>query len=177
MSSNTLLISQAQILLSDGTIMTGDVRIHNGKIAQIGSEIIPTENDNIVDATGLTLLPGVIDPQAHFREPGLDHKEDLFTASCACAKGGVTSCLEMPNTRLLTTTQAALDDKLQRSADHCLVNYGFFIGATAENLPDLIEGWNLTGWPITTIVSGYIVYTKGTIFTEVRGKALSFLQN
>ena len=62
MSSNTLLISQAQILLSDGTIMTGDVLIHNGKIAQIGSEIIPTENDNIVDATGLTLLPGVIDP-------------------------------------------------------------------------------------------------------------------
>jgi dihydroorotase len=89
-------------------------------------------------AKGLTLLPGVIDPQVHFREPGLEHKEDLFTASCACAKGGVTSFLEMPNTRPLTTTQAALDDKLSRAAEKCLVNYGFFIGATAENLPDLL---------------------------------------
>jgi dihydroorotase len=84
------------------------------------------------------LLPGVIDPQVHFREPGLEHKEDLFTASCACAKGGVTSFLEMPNTRPLTTTQADLDDKLRRAQDKCLVNYGFFIGATAENLPDLL---------------------------------------
>ena len=89
-------------------------------------------------AKGLTLLPGVIDPQVHFREPGLEHKEDLFTASCACAKGGVTSFLEMPNTRPLTTTQAALDDKLSRAAEKCLVNYGFFIGATPENLPDLL---------------------------------------
>lgn len=84
------------------------------------------------------MLPGVIDPQVHFREPGLEHKEDLFTASCACAKGGVTSFLEMPNTRPLTLTQADLDDKLQRAANKCLVNYGFFIGATAANLPDLI---------------------------------------
>ena len=117
--------------------MTGDVRIRDGVISQVAKEITPTENDKIVDATGLTLLPGVIAPQVHFREPGLEHKEDLFTASCACAKGGVTSFLEMPNTRPLTTTQAALDDKLNRSADRCLVNYGFFIGATAENLPDL----------------------------------------
>ncbi|MGB5962595.1 MAG: dihydroorotase, partial [Coleofasciculaceae cyanobacterium] len=69
----------------------------------------------------------------------LEHKEDLFTASCACAKGGVTSFLEMPNTRPLTITQAALDDKLRRGADKCLVNYGFFIGATPENLPDILD--------------------------------------
>jgi dihydroorotase len=69
----------------------------------------------------------------------LEHKKDLFTASCACAKGGVTSFLEMPNTRPLTTTQEALNDKLRRTADKCLVNYGFFIGATAENLPDLLD--------------------------------------
>jgi dihydroorotase len=60
----------------------------------------------------------------------------LFTASCACAKGRVTSCLEMSNTRPLTLTQADLDDKLQRAANKCLVNYGFFLGATAANLPD-----------------------------------------
>ena len=83
------------------------------------------------------MLPGVIDPQVHFREPGLEHKEDLSTASRACAKGGVTSFLEMPNTKPLTTTQAILDDKLKRAAKKSLVNYGFFIGATAANLPDL----------------------------------------
>ncbi|BAU64724.1 dihydroorotase [Stanieria sp. NIES-3757] len=93
MSSNTttLLISQAQILLRNGSLLQGDLRINQGKIVEIAPEIIPTETDEIIDATGLTLLPGVIDPQVHFREPGLEHKEDLFTASCACVKGGVTS--------------------------------------------------------------------------------------
>jgi dihydroorotase len=132
-----MLIRQAQILLPDGNLLLGDVRLDGGQIVQIAPEITPTERDKIIDATGLTLLPGVIDPQVHFREPGLEHKEDLSTASRACAKGGVTSFLEMPNTRSLTTTQATLDDKLQRAANKCLVNYGFFIGATAENLPDL----------------------------------------
>ena len=135
LNTTSLLIRQAQILLPDGHFLVGDVLIENGQIVQVASEI--TEDSNIIDATGLTLLPGVIDPQVHFREPGLEYKEDLFTASCACAKGGVTSFLEMPNTRPLTTTQAALNDKLNRAAQKCLVNYGFFMGATAENLDDL----------------------------------------
>jgi dihydroorotase len=108
------------------------------QIVAVAPEISPPTPVITIDAEGLTLLPGVIDPQVHFREPGLEHKEDLFTASCACAKGGVTSFLEMPNTRPLTTTQQALDDKLQRAANKCVVNYGFFIGATSENLPDLL---------------------------------------
>ena len=107
-------------------------------IIAVAPEISTATSTTIIDADGLTLLPGVIDPQVHFREPGLEHKEDLFTASCACAKGGVTSFLEMPNTRPLTVTQQALDDKLQRASQKCLVNYGFFIGATAEDLPDLL---------------------------------------
>jgi dihydroorotase len=135
---NNLLICQARILLPDGNLLQGDVRIAEGKIAQIAPQIAAIEGDKIIDATGLTLLPGVIDPQVHFREPGLEYKEDLFTASRACAKGGVTSFLEMPNTRPLTITQADLDDKLQRAANKCLVNYGFFIGSTAANLPDLL---------------------------------------
>ena len=135
LNTTNLLIRQAQILLPDGHFLVGDVQIENGQIVQVASEI--TEGSNIIDATGLTLLPGVIDPQVHFREPGLEYKEDLFTASCACAKGGVTSFLEMPNTRPLTTTQAALNDKLNRASQKCLVNYGFFMGATAENLDDL----------------------------------------
>ncbi|MCW6035438.1 dihydroorotase [Spirulina subsalsa FACHB-351] len=134
-----LLIRQAQILLPNQDFLKGDVRIEQGKISAIASELEAQTEDKIIEAEGLTLFPGVIDPQVHFREPGLEHKEDLFTASCACARGGVTSFLEMPNTRPLTTTQAALDDKLQRAAQKCLVNYGFFMGATPENLPDLRE--------------------------------------
>jgi dihydroorotase len=137
--TTTLLIQNAQILLPTGELVPGDVRVENGQIVQVGqTDADRRQADRVIDATGLTLLPGVIDPQVHFREPGLEHKEDLFTASCACARGGVTSFLEMPNTKPLTITQAALDDKLARAASKCLVNYGFFIGATAENAPDLL---------------------------------------
>ncbi|MBF2058219.1 MAG: dihydroorotase [Cyanobacterium sp. T60_A2020_053] len=136
MTQADLLIKNAQIFLANGDIFQGDLRITQGKIAEIGENLEVAE-EKVIDAEGLTLLPGVIDPQVHFREPGLEHKEDLFTASCACVMGGVTSFLEMPNTRPLTTTQEALDDKLQRASQKCLVNYGFFMGATSENLDDL----------------------------------------
>lgn len=140
MVSPSLLIQNAQILLSNGEFILGEVQIQEGKIIGVGAGLLPIDDQTInLDATGLTLLPGAIDPQVHFREPGLEYKEDLFTASCACARGGITSFLEMPNTRPLTTTQAALDDKLKRASEKCLVNYGFFMGATAENLPDLLE--------------------------------------
>lgn len=132
----SILIRQSQILLPNGEFLLGDVLLQQGKIAAIGEQIDANDAE-IINGEGLTLLPGVIDPQVHFREPGLEHKEDLHTASCACAKGGVTSFLEMPNTRPLTITQAALDDKLSRAASKCVVNYGFFIGATGEVLPDL----------------------------------------
>ncbi|MFM7383199.1 MAG: amidohydrolase family protein, partial [Microcystaceae cyanobacterium] len=131
------LIRQADIILPQGERLLGDVLISEGKIQAIAPHLEATADTLIIDAQGLTLLPGVIDPQVHFREPGLEHKEDLATASRACARGGVTSFLEMPNTNPLTTTQAQLDDKLQRAAAKSLVNYGFFMGATPENLPDL----------------------------------------
>ncbi len=137
-TTSSLLIRGARVLLPNGEFLVGDVEIRESKILRVAPSIAAV-GDREIMAEGLTLLPGVIDPQVHFREPGLEHKEDLFTASCACAKGGVTSFLEMPNTRPLTTTQAALDDKLSRAAQKCLVNYGFFIGATAENLPDLLS--------------------------------------
>ena len=142
LSADRLLIRHARILLPTGEFLLGDVEIRDRKITQVAAAIDSADQSNAtqeIDAQGLTLLPGAIDPQVHFREPGLEYKEDLFTASCACAKGGITSFLEMPNTKPLTTTQAALDDKLQRAAAKCLVNYGFFVGATAENLPDLLQ--------------------------------------
>ncbi|MFO5437329.1 MAG: dihydroorotase [Dolichospermum sp.] len=138
-TTQSLLIRHAEIILPNGESMIGDVLTQGRQIVQLGQEITNASPTHEIDARGLTLLPGVIDPQVHFREPGLEYKEDLFTASCACAKGGVTSFLEMPNTRPLTISQSALDDKLQRAASKCLVNYGFFIGATGENLPDLLS--------------------------------------
>ncbi|MBD2445002.1 dihydroorotase [Dolichospermum sp. FACHB-1091] len=138
-TTQSLLIRHAEIILPNGESMIGDVLTQGRQIVQLGQEITSASPTHEIDARGLTLLPGVIDPQVHFREPGLEHKEDLFTASCACAKGGVTSFLEMPNTRPLTISQSALDDKLQRAASKCLVNYGFFIGATGDNLPDLLS--------------------------------------
>ena len=138
MSSMSLLIRHAQIILPNDEIIIGDVLTRDRTIVEVAPEISNATPTTEIDAQGLTLLPGVIDPQVHFREPGLEHKEDLFTASCACAKGGVTSFLEMPNTRPPTITQQALDDKLQRASQKCLVNYGFFIGGTAEHLPDLL---------------------------------------
>jgi dihydroorotase len=138
-SPKSLLIRRARIILPNGELIVGDVLTRDRQIIEVAPEISTATPTTEIDADGLTLLPGVIDPQVHFREPGLEHKEDLFTASCACAKGGVTSFLEMPNTRPLTITQQALDDKLQRAQSKCLVNYGFFIGATPENLPDLLN--------------------------------------
>ncbi len=93
--------------------------------------------DEVVDARGLHLIPGVIDDQVHFREPGLTHKEDFRHATRACAKGGVTSFFDMPNTRPTTVSVARLDDKLALAAQQCLVNYAFYIGATPDNVPEL----------------------------------------
>lgn len=135
-SNTTLVIRNARVLLPDGHFQIADVRVEGGLIQEIGSNLVRSA-DTIIAANDLTLLPGVIDPQVHFREPGFEHKEDLTTASHACARGGVTSFLEMPNTKPLTINQAALNDKLTRAAQKSLVNFGFFIGATAENLPDL----------------------------------------
>ncbi|MDJ0674098.1 MAG: dihydroorotase [Calothrix sp. MO_167.B42] len=134
----SILIRHAHIVLPNGELMVGDVLINDRLIVEVAANISTTSPIIEIDATGLTLLPGVIDPQVHFREPGLEHKEDLFTATCACAKGGVTSFLEMPNTRPLTISQAILQDKLQLAQSKCLVNYGFFIGASGDNVAELL---------------------------------------
>jgi dihydroorotase len=112
------------------------VLVDGGQIAEI-DPAPQLRVDEVIDAAGLHLLPGVIDDQVHFREPGLTHKEDLAAASRACAKGGVTTFLEMPNTVPPATTQARLEEKLALAAGKSLVNYGFYIGATTDNLYEL----------------------------------------
>ncbi|HJX17962.1 MAG TPA: dihydroorotase [Acidiferrobacterales bacterium] len=131
-----LLIRNARIARPDGTTFEGDVACENGRIDRIAGSITAAARETI-DAAGNLLLPGVIDPQVHFREPGNEYKEDLGSGSRAAVRGGVTSFLEMPNTAPPTTTQAALDKKLALAAQKSVANYGFFIGATPDNLEAL----------------------------------------
>lgn len=129
----SLLIRNARIARPDGTVFEGDLACAAGRIQRIDSRIDGAARETL-DAQGRLLLPGVIDPQVHFRDPGAEHKEDLGSGSRAAVKGGVTSFLEMPNTSPPTTTQAALDEKLARARQKSVANYGFFIGATPDNL-------------------------------------------
>jgi dihydroorotase len=129
------LIRHATVVLP-----TGCERLHvlldGERIAAIDA-VEHSAADEVIDARGLHLLPGVIDDQVHFREPGLTHKEDFQHATRACAKGGVTTFLEMPNTDPTTTTVERLHEKLAIASQKCLVNFGFYIGATRDNLDEL----------------------------------------
>jgi dihydroorotase len=113
-----------------------DIGIRAGRIVALGS-LAPASADEVLDARGLHVLPGVIDTQVHFREPGLIHKEDLATGTRAAVLGGVTSVFEMPNTVPPTTTAEALDDKLHRARGRASCDYAFYVGATGENADDL----------------------------------------
>lgn len=129
------LIKNAVCVLPDG-VASVHVLVDGTRIASVDAPAT-TVADEVVDASGLHLLPGVIDDQVHFRDPGLTHKEDLHTGSRACAKGGVTTFLEMPNTVPAATTKAGIDAKLALAANKSVVNYGFYIGATADNIDEL----------------------------------------
>ncbi len=138
-----ILIKNARCVSSQG-IVQQDVLIEDGKIAQLGQ--INTElAGEIIDASNLFLLPGVLDPQVHFRDPGLTWKEDLRTGSMAAAAGGVTSFFDMPNTKPSTITSAAMAERKRGAAEKCVVNYNFFIGATDANLQELNAVKNVPG--------------------------------
>ena len=128
-------IKNATVVLPEGRCQT-TVLIEGTRIADI-DPAGQIATDVTIDATGLYLLPGVIDDQVHFREPGLTDKEDLQHASRACAKGGVTTFFEMPNTRPPTVTGQLLEEKLALASTRSLVNYGFYIGATRDNVQQL----------------------------------------
>ena len=131
----SLLIRYANVVLPN-EVVAANVLVDGNKIVEIDAAE-HTRADEVVDARGMHLLPGVVDDQVHFREPGLTHKEDLAHASRACAKGGVTTFLEMPNTKPPAVTQALIDDKLSLASKSSYVNYGFYIGATPHNIEDL----------------------------------------
>ena len=138
------------LLIKDGVVATPsgiqvtDLGLAGGRIAALGS-LDPAAADEVFDAKGLTVLPGVIDSQVHFREPGLEHKEDLESGTRAAALGGVTTVFEMPNTKPSTTTAAAIADKLARAEGRAWTDHAFFVGAAEENQDELAELERLPG--------------------------------
>ena len=138
-----ILIRNASVVMPEETARTS-VLVEDGQILEVDARP-HTRADEVVEAAGLHLLPGVIDDQVHFRDPGLTHKEDLRTGSQACAAGGVTSFLEMPNTVPQTVTVEALADKLALAERRCVVNYGFYMGATTDNLDELCRAGHTPG--------------------------------
>jgi dihydroorotase len=133
----SILVKNIQIV-NRGKTTGGDIFIRNGRLEKVGG-IIDKAADIELDGTGLYALPGIIDDQVHFREPGLTHKADLYTEPRAAVAGGVTSFMEMPNTKPTATTQALLEEKYQTAAAKSLANYSFFMGATNDNLEEVLK--------------------------------------
>ncbi|WP_224996612.1 dihydroorotase [Cesiribacter sp. SM1] len=132
------LILNAQ-LVNQGKVQEADVLISDGRIIRIGKDLQHIVADRVLDAGGKYLLPGVIDDQVHFREPGLTHKATIATESRAAVAGGVTSFMEMPNTQPQTLTQALLEEKYQIAAQSSFANYSFFMGASNDNLEEVLR--------------------------------------
>lgn len=138
-----LVLKNGTALLPAGRVVT-DIGIRGGKIEAFGS-FSPEQALTTINCSGLHILPGVIDTQVHFREPGNEHKEDLETGMMAAAMGGVTAVFEMPNTNPLTTSPEAIQDKLNRAARAPWTDYAFYLGGTAGNAAQLGEWEHLKG--------------------------------
>ena len=147
-----LILHGGQIFLPSG-LAAADVAVRGGRIIGFGA-LADLDAAEHVDCTGLHVLPGVIDTQVHFREPGNEHKEDLATGSAAAVAGGVTAVFEMPNTRPATTDAAALQDKFDRAAGRMWCDHAFFIGASAANATELGRLETLPGCPGVKIFMG-----------------------
>lgn len=136
--TGSLLIIGATMVTPAGSVK-GDCRIVEGEITEVvpGGGLLASEGEAFVDATGLHLIPGCIDPQVHFREPGQPEKEDLGSGSAAAASGGITAFLDMPNNKPSVTSMEGMQAKLNSAARTCVTHHGFFIGATDDNLSEL----------------------------------------
>lgn len=138
MESRTLIKNAT--IVNEGKSFKADVLIVGGKIEKIAEMISPKSAETkVIDADGLHLLPGVIDDQVHFRDPGLTHKGDTNTESRAAAAGGTTSYIEMPNTNPQTTTQEALEKKFVNASNKSLINYSFMMGGTNDNIDEILK--------------------------------------
>ena len=136
---NRILIKNAKIV-NEGSIFEGDVLIENDLIVEVADSIsLKTSDCIVIDAEGSYLMPGAIDDQVHFREPGLTHKGDIESESRAAVAGGITSFIEQPNTVPNAVTQEILEDKYQIAAEKSFANYSFMMGATNDNLEEVLK--------------------------------------
>lgn len=136
MTSKTLLIVNAH-LVNEGQISQGDVLVRDGHIERVGFGFTGQQADRVIDARGAYLLPGMIDDQVHFREPGLTHKGDIATESAAAVAGGITSFMDMPNTIPNTTTRTALANKYLAAAGRARANFAFYLGGANDNIEEI----------------------------------------
>ena len=136
---NSILIKNGRII-NEGNEFLSDIYIEGNKIKEISPTISPKSSDTItIDAEGNYIIPGLIDDQVHFREPGLTNKGEIYTESRAAVAGGITSYLEMPNTIPQTTTQSKLDDKFKIASKNSLANYSFMFGGTNDNIEEILK--------------------------------------
>ena len=132
---STLIVNAR--LVNEGREFDADLRFADGRIETIASSLTTTPGETVIDAAGRRLLPGMIDDQVHFREPGMEYKADIATESAAAVAGGLTSFMDMPNTKPPTLDRAALEDKYRRAEGRAWGNYGFYMGASNNNLADI----------------------------------------
>ncbi len=131
------ILIQGASIVNEGVIKQQDVYVKDGKIQKISDDLSDISASEVINAKGLHLLPGMIDDQVHFREPGLTHKAEIKTEAAAAVAGGVTSYMEMPNTNPVTDSAAEIQKKLDLAADKSLANYAFYLGATNNNLENI----------------------------------------
>jgi dihydroorotase len=167
------LIVKGGRVATPGGVAETDLGVKDGRIAFLG-DLDPGQGEAVVDAAGLHVLPGVIDTQVHFREPGLEHKEDLASGTAAAALGGVTAVFEMPNTKPSTLDAADLDDKLSRARGRAWTDHAFFIGAAAENAESLGEVERLPGCAGVKVFMGS---STGSLLVEDDETLLEVLRN
>ncbi len=167
-----LILKGGTVVNQDGTGKR-DVGIIDGRIAALG-DLATVDAGEIFDCTGLHVLPGVIDSQVHFREPGLEHKEDLETGSCAAVLGGVTTVFEMPNTKPLTTSEAALADKVERATGRMHCDFAFWVGGTRENAAEVGE---LERLPAAAGIKVFMGSSTGNLLVEDDEGVASILRN
>ena len=134
-----ILIKNAEII-NEGKRFKSDLLIKDGLINKISQDLTPEDaNVEVIDAKGKLLIPGIIDDQVHFREPGLTHKATIATESRAAVAGGITTFIEMPNTVPQATTQELLEDKFKTASETSYANYSFMFGGTNDNLEELLK--------------------------------------
>lgn len=167
-----VLVRGGQIVTGAGT-WEGDIGISRGQIAEI-DDLSASTADDVIEAKGLHVLPGVIDTQVHFREPGLEHKEDLESGTRAAIFGGVTSIFEMPNTQPSTTSREELEAKLDRASGRAWCDYSFFVGASTDNISSLRELEMLPGTPGIKIFAGS---STGSLLVENESDLREVLRN